>query len=178
MMGAGKVLAFLGGLLTLVGTYVFAIYGVGGYVASGIGFFLNLFGAGVAIPGLFEGASGYAALIGVDVIVYWVLLILFIVFLISGILQFVGVKSRAVAFIFSLFPLVVGVMLILVFFTTILGPISGFFTLTFIGEQYGSIFPFMINLGNYVGVDVGLGGFIILAGGLLGLISAFLKRED
>jgi hypothetical protein len=174
-MGAGKILAILAGLLTLVGTYVIAIYGFGtGYVGSGIGFLLNLFGIGVASPGLFEGADAYALVLSLDVMIYWLLVVLFIIFLISGILQFIGVKSRIVGIIFSLFPLAVGIMFILIFYTEILGPISGFFALTFIGEQYGGLFPFMVDIGG----SIGLGSFIILAGGALGLVSGFLPRED
>ncbi|MFW9998641.1 MAG: hypothetical protein ACFE9Q_10285 [Candidatus Hodarchaeota archaeon] len=41
-MGAGKFLAFLGGLLTLLGTYIFALYGVTGSVGSGIHFAINI----------------------------------------------------------------------------------------------------------------------------------------
>ena len=50
-MGAGKVLALIAGLLTLIGTYVVAIYGIAGsYAGSGIGFILN-------IPDLFSNAA-------------------------------------------------------------------------------------------------------------------------
>jgi hypothetical protein len=174
-MAAGKILAILAGLITLVGTYVIAIYGFGtGYVGSGIGFLLNLFGIGVATPGIFEGAANYASVLGLDVIIFYLLVILFIIFLFSGILQFIGAKSRIVGIIFSLFPIAVGTMFILIFYTEILGPISGFFALFFIGEQYGGLFPFMVDIGG----SIGLGSFIILAGGVLGLISGFLPRED
>lgn len=173
-MAAGKFLAILAGLLTLVGTYAVAIYGFGtGYVGSGIGFFLNVIGMGITPTGLFLDAATYASGIGLDVMIYYLLLVLFIIFLLSGILQFIGAKSRIVGIIFSLFPLVVGGMFILIFYTTILGPISGFFALTFIGEQYGGMFPFMVDIGG----SVGLGSFIILAGGVLGLISGFLPRD-
>lgn len=172
-MAAGKILAILGGLITLVGTYCIAIFSFGGYVGSGIGFLLNLFGIGVASPGLFAGADGYATILGLDVIIFYLLLVLFIIFLLSGILQFFGAKSRIVGIIFSLFPIVVGTMFILVFFTEILGPISGFFTIVFVGELYGGFFPLMIDIGGAVGI----GSFVILAGGVLGLIGGFLPRE-
>ena len=174
-MAAGKILAILAGLITLVGTYCIAIYSFGpGYVGSGIGFLLNLFGIGVASPGIFAGADAYALALSLDVIVFYLLVVLFVIFLFSGILQFIGAKSRIVAIIFSLFPLAVGTMFILIFYTTILGPISGFFALFFIGEQYGGMFPFMVDIGG----AVGLGSFIILAGGVLGLISGFMPRES
>ena len=165
-MESGKILTILGGLLTLLGTYVFAIYGLAGsFAGSGIGFITNL-------PDLFTNADAIAVFVGLDVWLIYLLTILFIIFLASGILQILGIKSKIVSLIFSLFPLVVGVMLLLVFYTTILGPTSALFTLYFGGEHFAGIFPFIINLG-----DLGLGTYLLLGGGVLGLISVFLPRE-
>jgi len=163
---SGEIFIILGGILTLLGTYVFAIYGVAGlFAGSGIGFITNL-------PDLFGNADAIALATGWNVIFIYVFTILFLVFLASGVLQLLGIKNRGVAFIFSLFPLVVGAMIILLFYTTILGPTTGIFTLYFIGEHFGGIFPFIVNLG-----DVGLGAYLLLGGGILGLISVFLPRD-
>jgi hypothetical protein len=64
-------------------------------------------------------------------------------------------------------------MFILVFYTTILGPISGFFTFFFIGEQFGNIFPILVDIGG----GTGLGAFFVLGGGALGLIGCILPRD-
>ena len=171
-MGAGKILVIIGAILSILGTYVFAIYGSTGIVGSGIGFVLNTFGAGVADPTLIAGAALYAGAMSIEIYLYYILLIVFLVFLVSGILQFVGVKSRAVGLIFSLFPLGVGIMFLLLFYTEILGLISGLFGMFFIGEQFGNIFPVLIDIGS----GTGLGAFFLVGGGALGLIGSILPR--
>jgi len=157
-MGAGKVLALVAGLLTLVGTYIVAIYGIAGsYAGSGIGFILN-------IPDLFANADSYSTLLSVPIFLFYILVIVFIIFLAAGILSI----------LWSLFPLGVSIMFLLLVYTDFLGIKSAFFALFFIGEHFGSIFPFIVNLGG----DLGLGVYLILGGGALGLISGFLPRED
>lgn len=164
-MGAGKVFAFLGGILTLVGTYIFAVFGTTGIVGSGLGFAMN-------IPDLFENADAWSIVIDIPVALYYVYLVLFIIFLASGVLQMLSIQSRAVGFIFSLFPLAVSAMILLLVYTDILGITSAFFTLFFYGEQYGDIFPILVNLG-----DVALGTYLLLAGGVLGILSVFMERD-
>lgn len=171
-MALGKIFIILGALLSILGTYVFAIYGITGTVGSGIGFFLNTIGGGLADPTLFAGASAYASGLGIEIWVYYIFLIIFLIFLAAGILQLIGLKSRIAGLIFSLFPLGVGIMLILVFYTDVLGLKSLFFTIFFVGEQYGNFFPILINLG-----DIDLGVYLILGGGALGVISTFLERD-
>ncbi|MFX1365884.1 MAG: hypothetical protein ACFFCE_17375 [Promethearchaeota archaeon] len=164
-MGAGKVLAFLGGVLTLLGTYVFAIIGANHIVGSGITF-------AIKIPELFENADPNSTALDIPVALYYVYLVLFIIFLASGILQMLSIQSRAVGFIFSLFPLAVSLMFIMLLYTNILGTTSGFFAVIFLDDQYGDIFPFLIELG-----DVDLGAYLLLAGGVLGILSVFMERD-
>ena len=167
-MGVGKVLALLAGLLTLIGTYVIAIYGVAGiYAGSGIGFIMN-------IPDLFANADSYSALLSIEIWLFYILVIVFIIFLAAGLLQIIFMKSRFLSIIFSLFPLGVSLMFLLLVYTDFLGIKSAFFALFFIGEHYGSFYPIIVN----VGADLGLGTYLILGGGALGLISGFLPRED
>ncbi|NVM45943.1 MAG: hypothetical protein HWN79_13585 [Candidatus Lokiarchaeota archaeon] len=172
-MGAGKILVIIGAILSILGTYVFGIYGGTGAVWSGIGFALNTFGAGFADPTLIAGAALYAGAMSIEIWMYYIYLIIFLVFLVAGILQFVGVKSRAVGLIFSLFPLGVGIMFILLFYTEILGIISGLFALFFIGPQFADIFPILIDIGS----GIGLGAFFLVGGGALGLIGSILPRD-
>ncbi|MFX0017616.1 MAG: hypothetical protein ACFFBT_05585 [Promethearchaeota archaeon] len=165
-MKSGQVLALLSGIITLLGTFVFAIYGLTGIVAgSGIGFITNL-------GDLFSNADAIALFLGFDVWIIYLLTILFLIFLASGILQMLGVKSRVLGFIFSLFPLVVGFMIIIFFYTDILGPTTAVFTLYFAGEHFGDFFPIIVNLG-----DVGLGAYLLVSGGVLGIIGTFLPRD-
>ncbi len=165
-MKSGQVLALLSGIITLLGTFVFAIYGVAGlFAGSGIGFITNL-------GDLFTNAEGIALFLGLDVWIIYLLTILFLIFLASGILQMLGVKSKVLGFIFSLFPLVVGFMIIIFFYTDILGPTTAVFTLYFIGEHFGDFFPIIVSLG-----DVGLGAYLLVGGGVLGIIGTFLPRD-
>jgi len=164
-LALGKIFVILGALLSILGTYVFAIYGSPGIVGSGIGFITNL-------PILFENADSIALGLGIGVLVYYMFLIIFLIFLASGILQLIGLKSKIAGLIFSLFPLGVGTMLLLTFYTDILGLKAFFFTIVFIGEQYGNFFPILVDLGG-----IGIGGYLILGGGVVGVISTFLPRD-
>jgi len=164
-MGLGRNLALLGGIMTILGTYVFAVYGTLGWVGSGIGFILN-------ISDLFGNADIYALGLSTPVLLYYIYLVLFIIFLASGVLQMLSTRNRAVGFIFSLFPLGVGLMFIFLAYTDFLGIKSYFFTTFFGGEHYGNIFPFLVDLG-----DLALGSYLLIAGGALGVISVFSDRD-
>ena len=165
-MGVGKPLALLGGLITLLGTYIFAIYGgTGSSVGSGIGFILNL-------PELFRDAEANALFLSTPVALYYVLVIVFIIFLASGVLQILSMRSRAVGFIFSLFPWGVGLMFLFIAYTDILGIRSSFFVVYFVGEHYGDFFPILIELGY-----VDLGAYLLIAGGVIGVISVFSEHD-
>jgi hypothetical protein len=153
--------------LTILGTYVFAIYGSAGIaVGSGIGFIMN-------IPDLFTDASSFATLLSIDVIIFYLLLVVFIIFLASGVLQLIFANSKILSLIFSLFPLGVGLMFIFLVFTDFLGIKSAFFALFFIGDHYADFYPILLNMG-----DLALGGYLITAGGALGFLSVFMPRED
>ncbi|MHA1376083.1 MAG: hypothetical protein ACTSR7_17535 [Promethearchaeota archaeon] len=165
-MASGKLFALIAAILTILGTYVFALYlGFPGAVGSGIGFILN-------IPDLFTNAASLATLLSIDVIIFYVLLIVFIVFLASGVLQLIFAKSKILSLIFSLFPLGVGLMFIFLAYTDFLGIKSAFFALFFMGEHYADFYPILVPLG-----DLALGAYLITAGGALGLLSTFMERD-
>jgi len=159
-LAAGKILIIIAALLTILGTWVFAtILFIPGYVGSGLGFALNL----LDIIGTDPGA---------DAVVFYLLLALFIAWLLSGVLQLVGLKSRIVGILFSLVPLAIGLMLVLLIYTDILGMMSAIFTLMTIGEQIGGFFPIMLSLG-----DLGLGTYFLLGGGVLGIVGSSMPRD-
>lgn len=164
-MGAGKLLIILGAICTLLGIYVFAIYGGSGYVGSGIGFIMNT-------PELFTDAAGKASALSIPIWWYYVLVGVFMIYLVSGVLQLLGIKNRFLGLIFSLFPLGVGLMFLLLVYTDILGLKSAYFALFHIGAPFGDIYPFLVPIG-----DLALGNYLILAGGTLGFISTFLSRD-
>jgi len=159
-LALGKIFIILGALLTILGTWVFAtILFFPGYVGSGLGFAMNL----PSIIGVDPGA---------DAVVFYLLLVLFIAWLASGVLQLIGLKSRIGGIIFSLIPLAIGLMLILLLYTEILGMMSAVFTLMTIGEQIGGFFPILVPLG-----DLGLGTYFLLGGGVLGIVGSSMPRE-
>ena len=89
-MGAGKILVIIGALLSIVGTFVFALFDPDlDVLGSGLGYAVN-------IPILFENADNIALLSGLEVFIVYILLIVFIIFLAAGFLQLVGLKSRVV----------------------------------------------------------------------------------
>ena len=159
-MALGKLFIILGALLTILGTWVFAtLLFFPGYVGSGLGFAMNL----PSIIGVDPGA---------DAVVFYLLLVLFIAWLASGVLQLIGLKSRIGGIIFSLIPLAIGLMLILLIYTDILGMMSAVFTLMTIGEQIGGFFPILVQLG-----DLALGTYFLLGGGVLGIIGSSMPRD-
>lgn len=181
-MGVARVLLIvIGAVLSILGTYVFGLFSAIGYPASGIGFFMNTIVGGNALfiflfgsaPSFISDPALYAGFAGIEVWLFWILLIVFLIFCIAGILQLVGLKSRIVGVIFSLFPIGVGVMFLLLFYTDILGVISGSFGLFFIGESIGGFLPIIVDIGD----GIGLGAFFLLGGGTLGLVGSILPRE-
>jgi len=175
-MGAGKILAIIAAIVTIMGTYVFAIVDAGtGFVGSGIGL---IYGVVNNLFDLFIDGVDIANSAGLNVILYYVFVVCFVIWLASGVLQLIGIKSRVVIIIFSLFPLTLGIVFMLaIYLPDIFGGTSGplyfIFVLSSVGEHYGNIFPFLVNLG-----DAALGVYLLIAGGVLGIISGILPRED
>ena len=110
---------------------------------------------------------------GANAVVFYLLLVLFIVWLASGVLQLVGLKSKIVGIIFSLIPLAIGVMFVLLVYTEILGVMSSvFFILTVSDVVFLGFLPMLIEIGG-----MGLGVYFLLAGGVLGLIGSIMSRD-
>lgn len=159
-MAARSILIIFGAILTILGTFVFGLFPFFTAVGSGLGFAINLPSMIVYDP-------------GADVIVFYLLLVLFIAWLASGVLQFVGLKSKIVGVIFSLIPLAIGTMVVLLVYTEILGAMSLLlFLMTVNDVVFLGIFPILIEI-----ADMGLGVYFLLAGGLLGLIGSFMSRN-
>ena len=134
-MAIGKIFIILGALLTILGTYVFAVFGITAtVVGSGLGFAMNL----LSIIGVDPGS---------DAVVFYLMLVVFIGWLASGVLQLVGLKSRIVGLIFSLFPLAVGSMFVLFIYTDILGLMTFVFMLFTSGDLIGGFYPILVDLG-------------------------------
>ena len=159
-MALGKIFIILGALLTILGTYVFAVFGVTAtVVGSGLGFAMNL----PSIIGISPGS---------DAVVFYIMVVVFIGWLASGVLQLVGLKSRIVGLIFSLFPLAVGLMFVLFIYTDILGLMTFVFMLFTSGNLIGGFYPILVDLGT-----LGLGTYFLIGGGALGLIGCLMPQD-
>jgi hypothetical protein len=170
-MGKGKNLIFTGGILTLIGTYLFTwfqfayetiqyAYGVGG-----IKNFMDL---------LFP-SNFYVQRLDMDRWMIQVIAILMLLFLISGILQLIGKKSRKVGLIGTILPLLMGLMLVLGGSISLLG-----FFLRYL-QIFGDPDPLIEGLLPFHYVIYGrasIGSFVVLAGGILGLIGVLMSKEE
>jgi len=156
----GKILLILGALLTILGTYVFAVFVTfPGYVGSGLGFAMRIFDIIAIDP-------------GADAFAFYFMLVLFIAWLVSGVLQLVGLKVKIVGLIFSLVPLAIGIIFLLFMYTEILGMMTFVFMILTTGEHFGGVYPVLVLLG-----DLGLGTYFLIGGGVLGLIGSLMPRD-
>jgi len=105
-MAAGKILSLLAGILTIVATFFLSWIPEAltpGYYVYGIGIVNNL-------PGMFTNADALGLTLGIPGFAIYIVAGLLIVFLISGIFQIIGMKSRVLAIIGSIFVLLIGVL--------------------------------------------------------------------
>ncbi|MFX1572604.1 MAG: hypothetical protein ACFFB0_07640 [Promethearchaeota archaeon] len=169
-MGAGKVLCILGGIISIVSTFILSWISldIGGtdYFAYGIGVVKNLMN-------MFTDAETLGTTLGIPGFAIYIIAVILIIFLISGIFQIIGVKSRAMAIIGSIFVILVGVLIFLGAFNVVDAP-------AWVENIFGDseplvegIIPFDLPLG-----PVSLGTYILLAGGVLGLIGGIIGPES
>lgn len=161
-MGVARtILIIIGAVSTLLGTFLFALFpSFPPLVGSGLGFAINL-------PSIFTYTPAPT-----EAIVFYLMLVLFIAWLPSGVLQLVGLKSKVVGLIFSLIPLAIGIMFVLLVYTTILGTMTAIFFLMTSGEVYFGFIPYLYEL-----FGMGLGVYFLIAGGALGLIGSILPKD-
>lgn len=157
---ARVLLIVIAAVLTILGTWLFALFpSFPPLVGSGLGFAMNI----PMIIGIDPGA---------DAVVFYLMLVLFIAWLASGVLQLVGLKSRIVGIIFSLIPLAIGIMFVLLVYTTVLGTMTATFFLMTSGEVIGGFIPILVEIGG-----MGLGVYFLLAGGVLGIVGSVMPKE-
>ena len=150
-MGAGKILCIIGGIITLLATYLFSFT----LFAFGLGFVMN-------IPILFQ--SGDPLIITMTIV--------FIIFLLAGLFIILGVKSRAIAIIGSVFAIVVSIYFILTFYG-LMPPVMAQFAIMFLHLPLVlGIIPLDVMLG-----PVGLGTYLLLGGGVLGLVGGIMGPD-
>ncbi|MFX0001077.1 MAG: hypothetical protein ACFE9Q_03670 [Candidatus Hodarchaeota archaeon] len=170
-MESGKITSLLAGIITIIATYVFSWYTMDippnippTFYSNGLGIINN-------IPSMFTNASALGILLGMPGFAVYIVAGFLIFFLASGIIQIIGIKSRAVAIVGSLMPIGLGIAL---FFTS--GNILD--RIIWIENVFGTnsplgIFPLQI-VPNEI---VDIGGYLLLIGGGLGIVSVFLPRD-
>jgi hypothetical protein len=163
MAKTGKLLALIGAICTLLGTFFFTLLEgpLVGYYVNGIAGITN-------IPSIIQAAvsgGNWAS---------WVLIVCLFLYLLSGFIQLWGIKSRIAAFFGSLLPLTAAIFVILL----IAGVPEPFFLVVFLLGA-APLVPNVIPLTfEYSFMSFGLGTILIALGSLLALVSVFMTRED
>jgi len=165
-MRAGQILALLGGIISLVGTFVltfweFPMMGVKG---SGIGLLVSM--GNVFQMGAYYGATVY------------VFEILWLILIFGGVLSIIGLKVRALAIIGGLFGILLAVYHMIVAFMGYGLPVEMIQAAIFFGGNTGA-FPLHVAVGDYIVplMTAGLGIYVTLGGGVLAFVGGVMPRD-
>ncbi|MHA2288469.1 MAG: hypothetical protein ACXABG_06755 [Promethearchaeota archaeon] len=172
-MEKGPILSLISGIIVILATFFLTWFTVGAADASGIGLIKNM-------SDLFVNAAVIAGSWGVETFVIYIVGGVYILFLASGILILIGVKSRVLVIIGSLMPILMAVAILfgsldmpadIMIYVGVFLDIDGIIP---------GIIPYTLELGPSGTVSlatVALGTYVMLGGGVLGFISAFLERD-
>jgi len=161
----GKGLIIIGGLLTLVSTYVLTFYANGSLYAWG-------YPALSLVPDIFTNPGNYV--VSLPPVMGYAIGVLLVIFLLAGLLQMLGVANRGLGTLGGVFALLGCGYITMVFMTgTMLIPLEyTAYVNLFAGPALipGTIpFHFGWATTEFPGT-LGLGILVLLAGGILGLI--------
>lgn len=165
-MGIGKILSIVAGVITLLATFLFSWYAVDGgggniYYAGGLGIIKNL-------PAMFTNAQGLGSTLGIPFFALYIIAGIFILFLASGILQILGIKSRI--------PLIIGTITSLGIGSLIwLGSADLINRVDWIVNILGTDTPLIEGIIplSILGIDIiDLGIYLLYAGGIIGIVAA------
>jgi len=172
-MEKGSILSMISGIIVIAATFLLTWFTVGSADASGIGLIKN-------ISDYFVNAETIAGLWGVPSFVLYIVGGVYILFLASGVLMIIGVKSRALTIIGSLMPIGMAIAII---FGSLDMPVD---IINYVGVFLDTegiipgIIPYTLEIGPS-GVlslaTVALGTYVLLGGGVLGFVSAFMNRD-
>jgi hypothetical protein len=177
-MKIGKLLCLIGGIVTLAATFLFAWFFVD---EGGNQFFGHGLGVLFSLPETFGNAEAIALSWGSDVPTFAIYIVggVLIAFLFSWLLILFGIKNRVV-------PIIGGLIIVGIAIAMISGPFNTppnilDYVSLFSSEAWG-VFPFNIPIGP-TGPTVGglagvsLGTYLLMGGGVLGIIGGFLPRD-
>ena len=172
-MGNGKIFCLIGGILTLISTYLlgFGYVPVNGNAFYGIAFIVNL---GVVFDDMFSYAILFS---GGEVVVYLIIAAL-ILFLVSGVLLLLGTKNRIPAIIGSIMPIFISLIFVSYFFDILFsGEILYISSFMYRPSIVDGLLPLHVNVGNFGSWEMSLGTYVLLIGGIIGLIGG-IKGTD
>ncbi|MHA2390414.1 MAG: hypothetical protein ACXAEX_00455 [Promethearchaeota archaeon] len=178
-MKAGKILVLVGALLTLVSTFFFSFGRTNGAdgrtFASGIGFLFNL-------PDIMGNVSYWEGFMGGETMVIYIVSIVLIVFLVSGVIQLVGLANKYVAIIGSLIVLGSSIAILLAITVDISGwGLNQYSALFWAPPLADGVWPLDVPIIGASGVfyqNLSLGTITLIAGGGLGLVGGILGVKD
>jgi len=178
-MKIGKVLVLLGALLTLVSTFFFSFGQTNGTdgrtIISGIGFLYNL-------PEIITDVNYWVVFNGGEAMVIYIVSIVLLVFLLSGVIQLIGLTSRVVAIIGSLIALSLGIVIILAIIIDVPGwGLNQYSSLLWRAPIVDGVWPLDVPIIAASGTfyqNLSLGTIILIAGGGLGLVGGILGIKD
>jgi len=160
-MGAGKVFCILGGIITLVATFLLSFASF--EIVPGVYFYLYYIGFLQNIGSVFTSGDMVIIIVG----------IVFLVCMFSGIFILIGVKSRALAIIGAILAILLGGFFLLAFYQVLPPDVAVYIIFFFNDALVEGIIPLDISLG-----IASLGTFIFLGGGVLGLIGGIMGPDD
>ncbi len=155
-MGAGKIFCILGGIVTLLATFLFSFMGGPGASLYYIGFLMNL---------------GYW--FGTGEVLIIVMCVVFLIFMFAGVFILAGLKVRALAILGSIFAILLGLYLVLSLYGVLPIEVSQFVLLFANINLVEGIIPVNLVLGN-----VSIGTYLMIGGGVLGLIGGIMGPDD
>jgi len=165
-MRTGGILALLGGIISLVGTFVLTFYEFAAYgiIGSGIGLLLS-------VGEIFALAAYYGWIV-------YLFEILFLILIWGGVLQIIGAKVRALAIIGALFAIILAVFHIIIALMGYSLPLDVLQAAFFFSGQTGA-FPMHVPVGDYVvpAGTAGLGIYFLLGGGVLAFVGGVMPRD-
>lgn len=178
-MKTSKILILVGALLTLFSTYFLSFAQTNGAdgrtYASGIGFLFNL-------PSIIGDVAYWVGFNGGDAMVIYIVSIVFIVFLLAGIIQLIGLINKYVDLIGSIIVIGISIAIILAVLIDLPGwGMNQYSSLLWAPAIANGIWPLDVGVVGASGSfyqNLSLGTITLIIGGGLGLAGGILSFKD
>ncbi len=170
-MYVGKILSIIAGILTLIATFVFSWIAVD---SGGVIYYANGFGIIKNLPDMFTDTENLEAVLDIPAFAFYIIAGVFILFLVSGVLQILGAIHRA--------PIIIGTLVVLCITSLLfLGSIDLINREDWIVNILGIDEPLIEDIIPYQLLDVNqldLGVYLLYAGGIVGLVAAIYGPSE